>query len=139
MGFLSGKNKTTIVDGVVGIAKRVVGMVDEKNFTAEEASKFNLDIAQGAAKFVSDSLNESTERSVTRRKIAVEFMRFFCLLVLILIGAWLYNPEWGQFILDLMIKLKLSWAFMAIIGFFFGTHLLRLYTPETRKSKGKRS
>jgi hypothetical protein len=133
MGILSGKNRTTIVNGAVNVVKKVVGLVDEKNFTAEEASKFNLETAQAAGQFVKDTLTESTDRAVTRRRLAIDFIRFFCLLVLILIGAWKFDPIWGEFILKIMIDLKLAWAFMAIIAFFFGAHLLRQYQPSVRK------
>ncbi len=139
MGIFDKKNRTTIVDGAVHVVKKVIGMVDERKFTEEEASKFNREAAINAAQFVKDSLDESTERSITRRRIAVDFIRFFCILVLVLIGAWKFDPIWGEFILKVMIDLKLAWAFMAIIAFFFGAHLLRQYKPSENTRKDKKN
>lgn len=129
---LFAKNRTKIVDGAINVVDSVFGLIDKKKFTAQEAAKFNLETAEAAAKFVRDTLNESTERSITRRKIAVMYIAFFCGLVLFVIVAWKFDQTWGLFILDLIKELQLSWAFIAVIGFFFGSHMLRQY--EGRKN-----
>ena len=52
-------------------------------------------------------------------------MCFYCLLVLILVIAWKFDPLWAEFILKAMVSLWLAQAFISIIIFFFGAQILR--------------
>lgn len=132
---LFAKNQSKIVDGAVKVVDNVFGLIDKKKFTEQEASRFNLETAEAAAQFVKETLNESTERSITRRQIAVIYIAFFCALVLFVIIAWKFDRDWGVFILNVIRELQLGWAFMAVIAFFFGAQILRQYTGQKKKPR----
>ncbi len=129
MGFLGlgKKNKTTIVEGVVNLVTGVRGMIDDKNFTPEEKARFDAKTAEGAAQFVKDSLSENTERSITRRSVAVTTVRYFYLLIAALIIMWKFDSAWFNATKELIIDFYLPQAFLLIMTFFFGGHYLNKY------------
>ena len=131
MGLL-GKDKSKIIAGAIDLVKGVRGMVDDSKFTTEEAVRMNTSLADKTSEFVGATLSENTERSVTRRRIAVFFIYFFCVLTLILIGLWKFDPKWADFALELIVKFNFPWAFIAVIGFFFGTYALKSYTGSKK-------
>ena len=132
MGWLTGKNKTTVINGAVDLVKGVRSMIDDSKFTPEEAMRANITIADKTAEFVGNTLSENTERSVTRRRIAVFFMYFFCSWIVSIALSWLFKKELAEFMLKLTSDLNLHWAFIAVIGFFFGSYTLRQYTGKKK-------
>lgn len=137
--LLGGKNRDKIVDGALGAVRGIGKFIDEQKFTTEEAAIFNKGTAEASAQFVKDSLSEGTERSKTRRSIAVEFVRFFCWLVvgvIILKIVEQYVPRIdgaAEFAKGVIIEFKLAFAFVAVIVFFFGGHYLRQYQGQAKK------
>ena len=105
--------------------KDIRGMVDDKNFTDEERARFNTKIADSLAEFANNSLSENTERSKARRSIAIVSIYFFYFLVIALIVLWKFDPLWFEAAKTIIIEFQLPFAFIAIIGFFFGAHLMR--------------
>ena len=136
---LLGKDRSKIIDGALGAVKGIGKFIDEQKFTVEEASIFNKGTAEGSAQFVKDTLSENTERSKTRRKIAVLYMRFFCawvvgIVILRIVEIWVLKLSGAaQFALDLTIQLNLHWAFLSVVAFFFGGHYLRQYQGQAKK------
>ncbi len=137
--LLGGKNKDKIIDTALGAVKGIGKFIDEQKFTTEEAAVFNKGTAEASAQFVKDTLSENTERSKTRRSIAVDYVRFFCLLVvgvIILKIVEQYVPRIdgaAEFAKDVIIEFKLAFAFVAVIVFFFGGHYLRQYQGQAKK------
>lgn len=130
---LFGKSKETVVKGAVDLVKDVRGMIDDSKFTAEERARYNIQVAEAAAQFAKDTMAENTERSRTRRSIAIGFVWFFCAVFVVIIVLWKFDPEWSAFVRSLAIDFKLPWAFIAVISFFFGAHLLRSYQAPAKK------
>lgn len=135
LGLFSSKDKSTVINGAVDLVSNVRSMIDDSKFTTEEAMRANIEIADKMAEFVGDTLNENTERSKTRRFIAVMFMGFFLFLVLVLIVVWKFDKEWAEFIYKVLIDLQLSIAFITVIGFFFGSYMFRQYIGQSKKNK----
>lgn len=133
MGWLIGKNKTTVVNGAVDLVKGIRKMVDDTKFTSEEAARMNIEAANAISQFAKDTLTENTDRSKTRRQIATFYIYFFCGLVVSVIGIWKFESEWAEFALKIIDQLSLGWAFIAVIAFFFGAHLMRQYTGQSKK------
>ena len=135
MGLLGKKNKTTIVEGVVNLISGVRGMIDDKNFTPEEKARFDKETAINAAGFVKDTLSENTERSKTRRSVAVDTVRFFFLLIIFEVVVWKIDPLWFEAVKGLIIDFKLPAAFIMIMAFFFGGYYLNKFTGIGKKDK----
>ena len=139
--LLGGKNKDKIIDTALGAVKGIGKFIDEQKLTTEEAMRANISIADSVAQFAKDTLSESTERSVTRRKIAVFIIYFFCSLVVGLIilkiaEQYIESIDGAaDYAKGLVIEFNLHWAFIAVIGFFFGTHTLRSYQGQVKAKK----
>lgn len=128
---LGKKNKTTVVEGVVGLVKNIRGMVDDSKFTDQEKSRFNMKMADAVADFAKATMGESTERSKARRNIAEVSIYFFYFLVIALIVLWKFDSAWFDAAVELIVSFQLPFAFIAIIGFFFGAHLMRERKPKS--------
>lgn len=132
MGLLGRKNKTTLVDGVVGLIKNVRVMIDESQLTKEEAAKINVQIANAAAEFAKATMSENTVRSVTRRILAISMVIYFLLLTTALVIMGKYDKEWYEMSKQLVIEFRLPEAFIAVIVFFFGGYILKQYTGRDK-------
>ena len=132
MGIFDKKNKQTIVEGAVGLVKNIRSMIDESQLTKEEAVKFNIRIADAAAQFAKDTMNENTIRSVTRRILAISTVIYFFVLTTGLIIMGKFDKEWYVITKELIIDFKLPEAFIAIIVFFFGGYILKQYTGRDK-------
>ena len=139
MGWLTGKNKTKVVDGVIGAVTGIGKFIDEQKFTTEEAAIFNKGTAEASAQFVKDTLGEGTERSRSRRKIGVRFVSLFPWIVIGIIALRIvenYVPTIAgsaEFAKGLIIAMYLPAAFITIIAFFFGGYYLKQYTGQKKK------
>lgn len=135
MGLLGllGKDRTTVVNGAVDSVKKVFDLVDKRKYTAQEQAEIAFKRAEGAAEFMKATLSETTERSITRRWIAIFYIIFFCLFAAFIGVAWKFDPEWARFLLELALALKFGWAFVTIIVFFFGGYVLKEHILKSKK------
>lgn len=134
---LFGKNKSTVIEGAVKLVTDVRGMIDDKNFTAEEKSRVQIFLADATADFVKATLNENTERSKARRSLAIVSVYFFYFLVVVLLVLWKFDPLWHEAAKALIIEFKLPIAFIMIMAFFFGGYYLSKLPSVNTKSKNK--
>lgn len=124
----------TVFKGLFGASKldvnnvfnKVSAGIDQLAFTPEEKAAYNKEAADALAQFTKDTLNESTDRSKTRRQISliiifVYMMMSVCCMVLAFI-----NQEKAKLLLDVSTALNLDTAFLMILAFFFGGYYLNL-------------
>lgn len=137
MGLFS-KDRSTIVNGAVDLVKNVRGMIDDSKLTDEERIKYHAANAKAASDFVKDTMAENTERSRARRSIAIFLVYFFCGLVIALLILWKFDREWFEAGKDMVIGFDLHWAFLAVITFFFGAHVLRGYQQKNIEKGDKK-
>ena len=136
---LFGKNKTTVVNGVVTLVKDIRGMVDDKQFTSEERSRYYMGLAYATTEFAKSTMSENTERSRTRRSIAEVSVYFFYFLTLLLIGLWRFDSAWFDATKALLIEFKYPAIILMIMAFFFGGYYLNKFVPQDiLKKKDKR-
>jgi len=133
MGWL-GKDRSTVIKGAVDLVSNVRGMIDDKNFTAEERARVDSQIANAAGKFAIDTLGESTERSIARRSLAVNTVYFFYFLSLLLIILWKFDQEWFIAAKDLIVEFKLPVAFLMVMAFFFGGYYVSKFAGKDKKN-----
>ena len=139
MGFLGlgKKDKSSVVKGAIEVVKGVRLMIDEGQFTKEEAAKLNIEAAQGVIKFNTDTMNESTDRSQARRTIAVHSLYFFYFLIIALMGMWKFDQKWYEASLELILAFKLPTAFIMIMAFFFGGYYIKQFIGRSKKKEEK--
>ena len=122
------KDKSKIIDGAVKLVGNVTKMIDDSKLTSQEA-------AEATAQFVKDTLSENTERSRTRRSIAVDTIRFFFALIVFLIVVWKFDTAWFEAAKNLIVEFKLPVAFLMVMAFFFGGYYLSGGIKEYRKRR----
>ena len=132
---LFGKNKETVINGVVGLVKNIRGMIDDKNFTDEERARFNIQIADSVAEFAKATLGENTERSKARRSISKVSVYFFYSLIVALLAMWKFDPLWYDASIELIIAFKLPTAFIMIMAFFFGGYYVNKFIGGGKTKK----
>lgn len=135
---LFGKNKETVVNGAVGLVKNIRGMIDDSTLTAEERVKYNISLADATAEFAKSTLNENTERSRTRRAIAVTTIYFFYFLTLVMIVLWKYDSAWFDAVKELLVEFKYPTILIMIMAFFFTGYYLNKFVPDTGLSRKER-
>ena len=102
----------------------VAGAMDRINFTDQERAVHNLKMADAVAKFAAETLSESTDRSVTRRYLAIIIVTLYLVLVLGVIALAFFDPTRAKMVMDIMAGYHLTTAFIMILAFFFGGYYL---------------
>ena len=124
------------VDKTLDIADKtttgIVSGIDKMFYTEEEKAEMlqkRLEIAEQASKthieLMKVTHDETTARSVTRRIIAILIMAITVISMVLLCAIWKYDKAWGEFILRVIEYYQLGWAFIAVVVFFFGNHMIR--------------
>lgn len=119
-------------DNVMRVATGIGTWIDERKLTAEEQMKFHGTMVDHYSEFMKASVNENSQRSITRRSIAIWVIRLeavFLVLYGILASFGLAAAEvWWKIAVDS------PWG-MLVLGvgaFFFGTHMLRSFTDKPK-------
>ena len=130
MGFSGGDTKGA--DNVMKVASGIGNFIDEQNFTPEERAVYNAEMVGHYGEFMKTTVAENTQRSITRREIAIWVIRLEAIF-LILYGTlasfelaaathWKYiavDSPWGLLVLG-------------VGAFFFGTHMIRSFTDKKK-------
>ena len=132
--FLLGKEtQKNVLDKDNGLLAQVGSWVGNMKLTQEEVIEFNNKTVASVQGFVTASLNESTERSVTRRAIAVLWIKAQLGIVLMCCIA----APWDMVLAEFYFKLATSGLMItvttAICIFFFGSHGIARMNEHKRK------
>lgn len=127
LGF-SGASKGS--DNVMKIASGVGSFIDEQNFTEQESKEYKLKIAGMYTDFLGSTVGENTQRSITRRELAIWIIRveLACLVlygILASFGLKAANVWW-----KIAVDSPLGMLTLGVGAFFFGTHLIRAATKQ---------
>ena len=87
------------------------------------------DAVAGATEFVKATMSESTERSKTRRAIAIHWIRFQLALIALTVLAYPFDPALAKFYWEVTTSNIMFFGTLSVIVFFFGSHVLRMYNP----------
>lgn len=124
----------TIAQGLFGASKLDVNNVftsistgiDQLGFTKEEKEIYNKAAADALATFTKDTLGESTDRSKTRRQIALIVTAIYLLISISCIILAFFDINKARLLLDVSSALSLDTAFIMVLAFFFGGYYLNL-------------
>lgn len=120
------------VGGKVDVGKtadNLLSKLDDSKFTEQEKAMYKKEIIQSSMDFYKLTLNENTTRSKTRRNIAHAIIINITVLFWLCLVLIMKNIEVTK-IINLVEVFKFGWAFISVIGFYFGTHLLRSYNGK---------
>ena len=130
--FTSAKAQDDILDKDSGLIAKLGGWVGNMNLTKEEVLEFNAKTVISVQAFAAATLNESTDRSKTRRSIAVLWIKAQLSMVLMACISAPWDLELAAFYGELATSSLMITGTTAIIIFFFGSHGVAKYN-ESRK------
>ena len=125
----------SLVKGVFGgsslsadkVFSSVAKGIDNLGFTQQEKAEFTKEMADGLAKYTIETLGESSDRSKTRRDIAIMIVSLYLLVFVVALIMLLgfQNVAAVKLIIELSNEMNLSIGFLMVLGFFFGGYYLQ--------------
>lgn len=97
---------------------------EEKADTLNKRMEIAEKISQTHIKLMEVTHSETTTRSITRRFTAISIMLLTFLSLVTICVAWKFDKEWAVFMLQVIQYFQIGWAFIAVVVFFFGNHML---------------
>jgi len=120
--FSSNKVVDDIMDKDKGLLSQVGGWIGNMKLTPEEVMEANGKTVVSVQKFVESTLSENTERSRTRRAIAVMWIKLQAGLILFCCIAAPFDMELATFYFELATSTLMITVTTAISIFFFGSY-----------------
>ena len=134
--FLLGTPSDKSID-LVGDTVRGVGTwIDERNFTEEEKSKVNMELAVKYANFLDTTMQENTERSKTRRSLAIWIIRLEAMFLIMSALTYKIDAAWSEYWYKIAVDSAWGLLTLGVGAFFFGVHMLRAMAGD-KQSNGK--
>ena len=125
VSFFSGtKAVDNVLDKDNGLLSQVGGWVGNMNFTDEEQAKMNVRMSDAVAEFAVKTLSENTERSKTRRGVAIMWIKSQLALVFLVIAVAPLDMELAKFYAEIAFGALMMGGTWSVIAFFFGGHML---------------
>lgn len=130
--FGAGDKPSKVADFAMDSVKGIGEWIDEKDFTPEEKSKAYLESAKVFNEFVSMTINENSNRSITRRWLAwgiAGFTLFWANVAMILAIFQEGAMEDGGAVSRMIAVADawhLGWAFVSVVILYFGVQFKRL-------------
>jgi hypothetical protein len=121
--FASGpKAADDVLDKDNGLISQVGGWIGRMDLTDEEVLIQNAKTVDSVQQFVKDTLDESTERSRSRRGIVNKWIKTQLALILMVSICAPFNMELAEFYFELATCGLMMMGTTAIIIFHFGSH-----------------
>ena len=130
----SAKAQDDVLDKENGLIAQVGSWIGNMSLTKEEVIKFNAKTVVSVQAFVVATLGESTERSKTRRAIAILWIKSQLSIVLMSCIAAPWDMELANFYYKLATSTLMITVTTAICIFFFGSHGIARFN-ESKKGE----
>lgn len=131
--FNTEKAVDNVLDKKDGLLTQVGGWIGNMKLTSEEVMKANSLTVASVQEFVKATLSESTDRSKTRRSIAVLWIKSQLAIVLMCCISAPFDMELAEFYFKVASSGLMITGTTAIIIFFFGSHGLARYNESKDK------
>ena len=129
LSFLMGKNTSKGADRVMDAAAGVGGWIDNLAHTDQEKAELNAEMRTvmltAAQKFMDSTVGENTDRSITRRELALLIIRFELALIALCIALYKIDPDYSKFIWEIASTDPLNYLVGGVGAFFFMAHIVR--------------
>lgn len=123
--FSVGKTTDNIFDKDNGLLTQAGGWINNLQHTSQEIAADNKEMIKAGNEFVKATLDENTIRSRTRRMVAVGWIKTQIAMILITMIVAPFDMELAKFYAGIAFGWLMTTGTLAVIGFFFGTHMLR--------------
>jgi len=110
---------------VMKVASGIGNWIDKQQFTDQEKAQYNAQMVDQYAKFMESTVNESSERSITRRSIAIWIIRTEIALLIASIVLYQFNQPLSEYIYKVATTNPMEYLVLGVGAFFFGAHIIR--------------
>lgn len=135
--FSSSKAVDNVLDKDNGLLTQVGGWIGNMNYTPEEQAKMSLKVGQHVAAFVETSLSESTERSKTRRAVAILWIKAQLIMIFWVMLVAPFDIVLAKFYAEIVFGTLMISGTLSVIAFFFGPYMIgkHIQKPKTTKEQ----
>ena len=123
--FLLGGGSSKGADNVMKVASGIGGWIDNNKFTDQERAEFSGKMIEAAGKFMEQTIGENTERSITRRQLALLVIRFELVLLSLVVILYKIDKEYAEFIYKIATTDPMNYLVLGVGAFFFMAHIVR--------------
>lgn len=117
-----GQNGT---DNVMKVASGIGGWIDKLKLTDQEKQEFNGKMVEHYATFMASTVNENTERSRTRRDIALWIIKLEAAFLVFSLAVFHFNTPLAKYAYQIATDSPWGYLTLGVGAFFFGSHLVR--------------
>lgn len=114
-------------DNVMKAASGIGSWIDEQKFTDQERATYNAEMVGKFGDYLKNTIDENTERSRSRRDIALWVIRFEIFLLGFSVLAFKFDEPWAAYAFKVATSHPLNYLVLGIGAFFFGAHIVRTY------------
>ncbi len=129
------KMATDLFDMNDGLLVKAGGFINDLSYTDAERIKDTIIIGQGVAKFAEVSMEESTEKSRTRRGVAIWWIRTQLIMLLATMTARIFDRELASDFFEIATCKIMFYGTGSVIAFFFGGYVWGTYLKGSFKKK----
>ena len=129
-----------IFDKKDGLLLKAGEFIGGLHYSEQEKSEFNLKLADNVLKHVEATAGENTEKSKTRRKLAIKWIDLQINLIgvtVLCVPLAILFPDPGKEIFKMMIGLTTSWLMVSgtvtVMAYFFGTYGYGTYVKKKER------
>lgn len=115
---------------VMKVASGIGGWIDGQQYTKQEKAEFDAKMIGHYSDFMASTVAENTQRSLTRRSIAMWVIRTE--IAFLVTSAILYrlDAELSLYLYKIATTSPMDYLVLGIGAFFFGSHLVRATKGE---------
>ena len=107
------------------VVKGVGNWIDGQQFTDQEKAEDAMKRAELYGDFLRQTIDENSERSRTRRALALLVIRWYLLTLTASALVYKLDPQWAEYLFKIASTAAVGALVLGIGAFFFGSHLLR--------------
>lgn len=135
--FFLGVPKLTddVFDKSDGLLAKAGGFINDLSYTEVEKARDFAELAKAVSEHIKTTLSESTERSMTRRSIAILWIKVQLALILMTSICIPVRTEWAKSFFELSTCNVMLWGTGSVIVFFFGAYAWGAHIAKGKPEK----
>lgn len=120
---------------VMTVARGVGNWIDEQKFTDQERATYQAKMVDSYQQYFQSTVTENTERSRSRRDIAIYIIKTELFLLLASAGVYKFDTELAEYFYRIATESPLGNLTLGVGAFFFGAHLVRAIREGQKNDK----
>lgn len=110
---------------VMKVATGIGGWIDGLKLTDQEKQEFQGEMVKHYSNFMASTVAENTERSRTRRDIALWIIKVEAFLLIFSLLTFKFDPSIAEYAYRIATDSPWGYLTLGVGAFFFGAHLVR--------------